>query len=71
MQKRKPLNQNVNIDIRGDQSRKLKYQKALTSLKDFKQLNLNIEDLDEEETVNLSEDVKNSLMNQIKEQSNN
>ena len=65
------MNQNVNIDIRGDQSKKLKYQKALISLKDFKQLNLNIEDLDEEETVNLSEDVKHSLKNQIKEQGNN
>ena len=40
----------------------------MTSLRDFKQPIESIEDLDEEDMLNLSEDVKNALKNQFKEQ---
>ena len=57
----------INV-IRGDQQKKLEFQKALTSLRDYKQPIESIEDLDEEEVLNLSDDVKNALKNQFKEQ---
>ena len=55
------------IELRGDQQKKMEYQKSLNSLRDFNQPIENIEDLDEEEIPNMSEEVKNALKNQFKE----